>query len=334
MANLPIVLYHYTASPYARRVVWYLALRGIPYKQCIQPPMMPRPDLSQLGIAHRRIPVLSIGRDVYLDTRLQIPKLEDLFPDIPRLGGSNPDQVALQGLLSSFTNDAGLFGTMFQLLPTNLPMLQDPAYYRDRGDFIGHGLTPEGMHAARPESLVAFARVMDFLETALLVDGREWVLKTPTPSLADIEAVWPFHWMTGIPGALPRDRFSPATYPLVYAWIRRFQDAVTAAKKKMGKPTTVSGDDAAGLILSSTFNEAELGVDDADPVAAAQGLRKGDQVAVWPTDTGSSGKDVGSLVGIDSREVVFEAGKGRDKVRVHAPRQGFRIEKSEPGAKL
>ncbi|KAI3342323.1 hypothetical protein F4824DRAFT_445767 [Ustulina deusta] len=33
--DLPIVLYHYDASPYARRLVWYLTLRKIPYSQCV-----------------------------------------------------------------------------------------------------------------------------------------------------------------------------------------------------------------------------------------------------------------------------------------------------------
>jgi hypothetical protein len=34
--QLPIVLYHYHYSPYARRISWYLALRGIPYSQCVR----------------------------------------------------------------------------------------------------------------------------------------------------------------------------------------------------------------------------------------------------------------------------------------------------------
>ena len=33
--NLPIILYHYPYSPYARRITWYLQLRGIPYLQCV-----------------------------------------------------------------------------------------------------------------------------------------------------------------------------------------------------------------------------------------------------------------------------------------------------------
>jgi hypothetical protein len=32
-----IILYLYTFSPYARRVVWYLNLRKIPYTQCVGP---------------------------------------------------------------------------------------------------------------------------------------------------------------------------------------------------------------------------------------------------------------------------------------------------------
>lgn len=41
-----IVLYHYSASPYAKRIVWYLALRGIPYVQCVSR------QLSHLHLHH------------------------------------------------------------------------------------------------------------------------------------------------------------------------------------------------------------------------------------------------------------------------------------------
>ncbi|KPM36299.1 hypothetical protein AK830_g10279 [Neonectria ditissima] len=327
MANPSIILYHYQYSPYARRVVWYLALRGIPYSQCIQPPMMPRPDVSRLGISYRRIPILSIDRDVYLDTRLQIPKLEALFPELPRLGATDADQLAVERLLSSFTTDSGLFGKAVQLLPTDLPLLQDPAYFRDRGDFIGGRLSAEGMDAARPEALGEVSRAFELLETTLLADGRDWILKTAQPSLADIEAVWPFHWLMGIPGALPEDRFSPAAFPRVYAWVRRFQGAVSAAKKKAGKPATLTGEAAAQAILQAPFGEGERAVDLGDAVVVASGLRRGDRVRVWPTDTGSSGRDEGVLVGIDSREVVYETGEAGSVVRVHAPRHGFRVKK-------
>lgn len=37
-SNNGIVLYHYSFSPYARRVIWYLALRGIDYAECVRGP--------------------------------------------------------------------------------------------------------------------------------------------------------------------------------------------------------------------------------------------------------------------------------------------------------
>jgi glutathione S-transferase len=36
--NNGVVLYHYSFSPFARRVIWYLALRGIDYAQCVGSP--------------------------------------------------------------------------------------------------------------------------------------------------------------------------------------------------------------------------------------------------------------------------------------------------------
>lgn len=286
--------------------------------------MMPRPDVARLGICYRRVPILAIGRDIYLDTRLQIPKLEALYPSLPRLGATDPEQLAVERLLSHFTNEGRLFSYAVQLLPTDLPLLNDPKYFKDRGDFIGGNLNKDGMARTRPEALGEVERALNFLETTLLADGRDWILKTESPSLADIEAVWPFHWLTGLPGALPKDKFSAAVYPKVYAWIQRFQAAVSAAKKKVEKPATVSGEEAAKAILQSSFSEAEKQLIDTDPTAEAQDMKKGDLVTVWPTDTGSAHRDSGNLVSIDGEEVVWDT-LSKESVRVHAPRHGFRV---------
>merc|ERR1712098_509555 len=105
-ANNGIVLYHYSFSPYARRVIWYLALRGIDYAECKQPPIMPRPDLEAIGVNYRRIPICAIGKDVYCDTRIIIRKLEELFPD-GALGATDADQRAMQKLLEVWKIEAG-----------------------------------------------------------------------------------------------------------------------------------------------------------------------------------------------------------------------------------
>lgn len=41
----------------------------------------------------------------------------------------------------------------------------------------------------RPEALVEIRSSFELLETTLLADGREWILKTEGPSLADIEGM-------------------------------------------------------------------------------------------------------------------------------------------------
>ncbi|KAH7326004.1 hypothetical protein B0I35DRAFT_474709 [Stachybotrys elegans] len=326
MAANNIVVYHYNYSPYARRLIWYLSLRGISYTQCMQPPMMPRPDLGRLGVRYRRIPVMTIGRDVYLDTQLQISKLEEMYPSVPRLGASSGEQKALQKLLSVLMIDAGAFQNGVQLLPTNLPLLKNEAYFKDRSDFIGAELSAESMNKRRPAAIVEMQRIFDFLETTLLADGRDWILNTEGPSLGDIEGVWALHWLTGIPGALPADKFSTSAYPRVFAWIQRFQSAVSASKKRLGQQATVTGEEAARAIEQSAYSGEEGIIDGEDAVVQALGLKKGDAIMVWPTDTGSSCKDVGRLVAINGEEVVLETQTAEGvALRIHAPRHGYRV---------
>lgn len=44
MSHPTITLFRYEGSPYAYRVRWYLAFRGIPYSDCV--PLPPHPLLS------------------------------------------------------------------------------------------------------------------------------------------------------------------------------------------------------------------------------------------------------------------------------------------------
>ncbi|KAK2069640.1 hypothetical protein P8C59_004197 [Phyllachora maydis] len=255
-SELPIVLYHYHYSPFAKRLVWYLNLRGIPYVQCLQPPILPRPDLARLGIKYRRIPILTIGRDVYLDTRLIIQKLEPIrSASQPRLSAASSfscssssssssaaaqEHLALERLLEALVVDGGIFMRAAQLLPLNLPLLRDPKFQADRADFRADARRPSRGEtlALQAEAANEIAAVLALLETTLLADGRDWILATPAPSLADIEAVWPFHWLVGLPGALDSQVVSAERLPRVFAWIDRFDRAVKAAERANGEVKT------------------------------------------------------------------------------------------------
>ncbi|KAI3397233.1 hypothetical protein diail_11112 [Diaporthe ilicicola] len=335
----PIILYHYPFSPYAKRIVWYLELRGIPYTQCMQPPIMPRPDIAKLGIKYRRIPIMSIGRDVYLDTRLILQKLESYPTSAPRLGAAeSTEQRAIERLLEVFSVDGGVFAWAAALLPRELPIFKDPNFLKDRSDFMnGQNVLGPKSPTAKAEALNDMRGAFELLETTLLADGRDWVLKTEKPSLADIEAVWPLHWLSGLPGALPSDQISKTQFPKVFAWIERFDKTVTAAKQKLGKVPSVSGEDAARTIVQSPYFEGAAKEVDSELIVRSLDLKKGDNVVVFPLDSGSTHKDSGVLSSLSSKEVVFETKAevaGSQVIRVHAPRHGFRIVREDQSSHL
>ena len=135
---------------------------------------------------YRRIPLLSIGRDIYCDTRLILKKLESRFPD-GALGSSVAEQNAIERLLEKWTVDSGVFVRAAQLIPTNFPIMKDQKFLKDRSAFSGTTWNVADREKARPEALAHIRDAFGLLETTLLADGREWILKTQKPSLADIE---------------------------------------------------------------------------------------------------------------------------------------------------
>ncbi|KAL8804256.1 MAG: hypothetical protein Q9200_005905 [Gallowayella weberi] len=310
--NSDIILFYYPFSPFSKRVIWYLTLRGIQYAECIQPVALPREDLSALGVKYRRIPVLSIGRDIYCDTRLILEKLEKKFPS-GALGASQPDQKAVEKLLEKWIIDGGIFARTSQALPLEMPLFSDPNFVKDRADYIGRSFTKEEYVKGRPEALAHLREAFELLESTLLADGRNWILNTPKVSLADIEE-----------GALPPSLFGKETFPKVYAWIDRFSATVKAAEDSMPKVTALEGAEAIKSITQADFAESGGDVDEQDPLA----LTKGQDVESWPTDSGSNHRDRGQLIALTRQEVVLKTQTKVDDtdVHIHHPRTNFRIQ--------
>ena len=294
---------------------------------------------------------MSIGRDVYCDSRLILQKLEEKFPR-GSLGASQPDQKAIEKLLGKWTVDGGVFTRAAQLIPPDMPLLKDPKFTKDREEYTGRSWARSDVTKMRPEALAQMRDNFEFLETGLLADGREWVLKTAKPSLADIEgesipissknhqlnqrcdsAIWLFHWLIELKGALPPSLISEKQFPKVFAYIDRFSKALSAAKLSAPKPVTLKGADAVKFVTQADFAEPEGQVDDSDPLA----LKKGQDVEVWPIDTGFKHRDRGRLVALTLKEsvVATQSKVGGKEIRVHHPRTNFRIQAvSEAGSKL
>ncbi|KAL1606293.1 hypothetical protein SLS60_003695 [Paraconiothyrium brasiliense] len=278
---------------------------------------MPRPDLEKLGVKYRRIPVLAIGRDVYLDTRLILRKLEEKFPN-GKLGSDKPEQQFIERLLERYMVEGPVFQEAAGLVPS--AFLKDPIFAKDRKGFLGRDWTPEEMDEGRPECLVFIRNLFDLLETTILADGRQWVLETERPSLADLQAIWPVDWVTSL--KMPSHVVSEEQFPKVYAWISRFRAALKDADSA---PTAVpmTGDEAFSYIKSiqgSKEPNPEDAVDEDDP----QDFERGTLVEIYPSDWGSEHRDAGRLVALARDEVTIMAAGALD-LRIHAPRTGFKM---------
>lgn len=315
-----IKLYHYTASPYARKIVWYLALRGLQYSEVKQPVIMPRPDLQAIGVNYRRIPVMAIGKDVYCDTRIILRKLEQLFPE-GAIGATSPDGLAVQKLFEVWHVEGPLFFRGVNSMPSR--NFSAPEFQKDREQMTGRPWNRDAMDKQRPESLAYLQSVFKIYEN-LLSDGREWIISTHKPSLADIEAVFVLHWLY-TSKALSEDLFPRSSYSKTFAWIERFDAAIKSAKNQSPKPISLEGSKAAEQILAASYAENESGISSQEP----QQLSVGDRVELYPTDSGFNNKDHGKLSSLTDDEIVIQLENG---VRIHTPRAGFRVGRA--GSKL
>jgi glutathione S-transferase len=135
---------------------------------------------------------MAIGRDIYCDSRIILRKLEELFPN-SALSASSAEEKAVEKLFEIWNMEAGLFARASQLIPTSMPLLNDPHFTKDREDYSGRSWSKEQIEANRPEALAAIRSAFNVLETTLLADGRDWVLKGDHPTLADIEGKQEVH---------------------------------------------------------------------------------------------------------------------------------------------
>jgi hypothetical protein len=150
---------------------------------------MPRPDLALLGVHYRRIPILAIGRDIYLDTRLILRKLEDLSGvQSAKLGATKPQDQFVEKLIEKYIIEGPVFSMAGGLVPVEVA--QDPKFKNDRQGMMGRTWSREELDEGRGECLNYVRNLFGFFESTIFEDGRKWVLGGEGPKLADIEGKW------------------------------------------------------------------------------------------------------------------------------------------------
>lgn len=321
-SNPPVTVFFWPGSPWAAKVLSYLALRGIPYSACHQPITMPRPDLESLGVTYRRIPVTAIGGDVYCDSLLILSTLEKIFSDktYPSISATTPEHKALEYLLEKWTDQA-VFPQAADTIPLDFPLVVDPGFIKDRTELWGDSWSQDARAKKRSPALEQMRGFFSFLENTILSDGRQFVLATDRPMLADLQSAWIFDWMLGIDGAFPKDLISNKIFPKTFAWCQRYHTAVEEATKNASKPAEIDGAEALKRAAQSSPLSG-LEVDPEEPL----GFKQGQRVEVSPIDTGMSGVQKGLLVGLDKTEVVVESKtKSGGRVQVHFPRWNYKV---------
>ncbi|GAB7347524.1 hypothetical protein MBLNU459_g4422t2 [Dothideomycetes sp. NU459] len=304
-------------------VVRYLKLAGVPYSECIQPPILPRPDLAALGINYRRIPVVTIGKHAYCDTRLILKVLQEKFPlnNVQR----DPTDIGVELLFQTQNINTGMFGRAASLIPFERSKLAShPAFLADRSDMMGAKFDPQTFVKGRPESWAHIRTAFELVEKTFLKDERDWISGGEGPTATDIEAVFLFHWLIADPAMYGRhvpDFVSEKVFPRTHAWVQRFKRAVTDATAQAPKTKTLDGNTAVQKILNASEGALSNEVDANDPL----GFKPGQLVEVFPIDNGFSRRDRGELVALSINEACIRNMKG---VYIHIPRWNFRIQKA------
>jgi len=113
----------------------------------------------------------------------------------------------------------------------------------------------------------------------------------------------------------------------VFAYIKRFRETLKQARVAGPKPVIVKVDNLIKHMASARFYEPVGEVDAHDPTA----LKAGDEVTIWPVDTGFKHKDSGKLLGLTPNDITISKRTKVDnlEIHVHAPRWGFRVAKSK-----
>ncbi|PWN41438.1 hypothetical protein IE81DRAFT_324579 [Ceraceosorus guamensis] len=294
------IVYGYAGSPFFKKLQDLLAWYRVPHAVVQVDMIPPRPMLSQeLGITYRRIPVLALDGQLYLDTSLQVEVLEKTFAGKQGHGNSLFGREAeLQKRLVANWTDREMFPIIAGLIP---PAAWSKEFIDDRKSFSPGLRLGE---RARPElNKAQLITHLHSLEKTLTESRAEWLLGTPEMSYVDIGCAFTLTWLQlslkAVPDLLPRPskdnaQLPNSPFPLVLRWLNEVRKELSARRSALPQFADLKGDEAARLILrqageseseSESVRREEAGgghIQADDPSA----LKRGDLTSVTPRDTG------------------------------------------------
>lgn len=303
--ELPLILHHFDASPFAEKVRLALGIKGLSWNSVEIPMVMPKPKLTALTGGYRKTPVLQIGADVYCDTRRIAIELENRFPS-PSLF---PDgRLALAMALTPWSDDRCFRPGAALSMGTNgdlpEPVLADRRAFFDFLDF-------STLSERLPHYFSQFQAQLALLDR-MLAEGDAPCLAGDAPGWVDVLAYFPL-WMAR--GNIANSGELVESLPSLLSWERRM------AAVGHGERSAMDADDALDLARWATSTVVEEIVDDSWP----RGFAEGDAVVVSPDDYGRNGVE-GHLARLAGDEIAIHRHDPLvGDVVVHFPRTGYEL---------
>lgn len=305
--NDALILHHYDASPYCEKLRLILGHKGLEWKSVLQPPMMPKPDLTPLTGGYRRLPMLQIGSDMYIDSALIANELERRFPE-PTLypATSTPFAAAVAGWA-----DVYLFWKVVRLsMGVGADRIPEP-FARDRALMNKpEMMDPQAAKAELPQTRSQLRIALAWLETGLAATP---FLGGPQAAYADYAL---YHCLWFLKRAAP-DLLDAAHSPRLAAWMQ----AIAA----IGHGTREEFTATAAFDVARTAPPQALGYDsESDDIG---GVAIGDTVSITAEYNGTESV-AGTVVGIN-RDRISLAREAPEigRVTVHFPRFSYIIKK-------
>jgi len=302
-----LILHHYEASPYCEKLRLLLGHKGLAWHSVLQPMMLPKPDLTPLTGGYRRLPVMQIGADIFIDSALIARELEQRFPE-PRLFPGAPAPWA--SVLVAWADQYLFWKAVRLAIGTAADQLPE-AFLHDRALMNkAEMLDPQAAKAELPQTRSQLLIALDWLESGLTATA---FVAGESAGYADY-ALYPNLWF--IQRSAP-ELIDAARYPKLNAWMNGI------ASRGHGQRTELSAAEA--LAIAQSAEPQALGyLSDNDDVS---GIRVGDNISITAEYNGIESVE-GCVIGINRERVsISREAPEVGRVTVHFPRFSYVLKK-------
>lgn len=184
-------------SPYAYRVIWALALKGIPYEYIEEDLANKSPLLLQYNPVHKKIPVLVHGGNPICESMIILEYVEETWPQNPLLP-SDPFERATARFWIKFIEDKG--SAIFMI-------------FRAKNE--------EEREVAKNQSL----EMLRTVEEWGFDGGKRKFFGGDEIGMADLAFGGIAYWLGMIEQLTGVKLLDAGDFPRVYAWTERFREA-------------------------------------------------------------------------------------------------------------